>query len=264
MSLALSSYRPAALREFSYWLHRYRRTWRGTVVISVVNPLLFLIAMGAGLGRLVNDNDSSYLNGHPYLEFFAPGLLAAAVMQGAFVDSAGPVFQSSRARGNYRAAAATPMRPSDIFAGHLLFMTLRAAMSSLAFIVVAVATGAVTGHSALLLFPAALLTGLAFAAPLAAWAVTVTGAGRISGVFRFVLLPLYMFSGTFFSPSQLPDRLHTVVSLTPLYHGIQLCRDLALGTTTAVGTTVHIAYLVAMAVAGIFAGLRTYHHHLHG
>ncbi|WP_328914155.1 ABC transporter permease [Streptomyces sp. NBC_00223] len=255
---------PPALREFGYWLHRYRRTWRGTVVVSVANPLLFLAAMGAGLGKLVNQGGSDYLHGTPYLHFFAPGLLAAAAMQNAFVDSAGPVFQSTRARGNYRAAAATPMRPSDIFAGHLLFMAMRVASGALAFLLVATVAGAVPWERSLLLLPVATLVGCAFAAPLAAWAVTVTQFTRINGVFRFVLLPLYMFSGTFYSPDQLPGWLHAVVMATPLYHGIQLCRSIALSTASAGPTTVHLLYLVAMATAGVLIGRRTYTRHLHG
>lgn len=254
---------PAALREFGYWLHRYRRTWRGTVVVSVANPLLFLAAMGVSLGRLVDRGGSAYLHGTPYLSFFAPGLLAAAAMQNAFVDSAGPVFQSARQRGNYRAAAATSMRPADILAGHLLFMAFRLATSALAFLVVVVACGAVPWQRSLLLLPAAVLTGMAFAAPLAAWAVTVTRITRLNGVFRFVVLPLYMFSGTFYSTSQLPGWLHAAVSVTPLYQGVQLCRGIALGTATAADSGVHVLYLLTMAAVGLLVGVRTYTRQLH-
>ncbi|MFC4035383.1 ABC transporter permease [Streptomyces polygonati] len=263
MALTFPSAPPPALREFGYWMHRYRRVWRGTVVVSVVNPLLFLAAMGVGLGKLVDHGGSGYLHGASYLTFFAPGLLAAAAMQNAFVDSAGPAFQSARKRGNYRAAAATPMRPADVFAGHLLFMAFRIAISALAFVIVIVATGAVPWRHSPLLLPAALLTGLAFAAPIAAWAITVTQFARINGVFRFVLMPLYMFSGTFYSTEQLPGWLRSVIECTPLYHGIQLCRELALGTATPAATGVHIGYLVAMTTAGFLLGRRTYTRYLH-
>ncbi|MFD0258199.1 ABC transporter permease [Kitasatospora indigofera] len=264
MALLPDLARSPALREFTYWMHRYRRTWRGTVVVNVANPLLFLAAMGVGLGRLVDDGGSDHLHGATYLAFFAPGLLAAAAMQNAFLDSAGPVFQSARQRGNYRAAAATPMRPADIFTGHLLFTGFRVLTSALAFVVVIVATGAVPWRHSLLLLPAALLTGLAFAAPVAAWAVTVTQSTRINGVFRFVLLPMYMFSGTFYSTTQLPDWLQAVVSVTPLYQGIQLCRELALGTAAPLDSGVHVLYLAAMATAGLLLGRRTYTRHLYG
>ncbi|WP_371477000.1 ABC transporter permease [Kitasatospora sp. NBC_00315] len=264
MALSLDPARAPALREFAYWMYRYRRTWRGTVVVNVANPLLFLAAMGVGLGRLVDRGGSDYLHGAPYLTFFAPGLLAAAAMQNAFLDSAGPVFQSARKRGNFRAAAATPMRPADIFTGHLLFTGFRILTSALAFVAVVVVTGAVPWRHCVLLLPAALLTGLAFAAPVSAWAITVTQFTRINGVFRFVLLPLYMFSGTFYSTSQLPDWLHAVVSVTPLYQGIQLCREIALGTADLPDTGVHVLYLAVMAAAGLVLGRRTYARHLYG
>jgi len=249
------------LREFSYWLHRYRRTWRGTIVISVANPLLFLAAIGVGLGRLVDAAASPYLHGAPYLAFFAPGLLAASAMQTGFVESAGPVYQSARVRGNYRAAAITPLRPADIFLGHLLFIGFRLTLSSTAFVLVVIATRAVPIGRALPLIPAAVLTGLAFAAPLAAWAVGVSRPNRIQSLFRFVLLPLYMFSGTFFSPSQLPGWLHHIIVVTPLYQGIALCRGIALGGS---GLTGYAVYLAILAALGVAAGLHTYARNLRG
>ena len=125
--------RVPALRAFGYWMRRYRRTWRGSVVISVVNPLLFLLAMGAGLGRLVDANQSAQLAGTPYLDFLAPGLLAASAMQNAFVEAAYPVFRATRGQGAYPAAAATPLRPGDILAGHLLFVAFRVLTSGVLF-----------------------------------------------------------------------------------------------------------------------------------
>jgi lipooligosaccharide transport system permease protein len=236
-----------ATREFGYWWHRYRRTWRGTIVISVANPLLFVVALGFGLGHLI---DRSSLDGVPYLDFVAPGMLAASAMQTAFIDAAGPVFQSVRARGNYRAAITTPMDPGDILGGHLLFIAFRLAVASLAIIVVITLFGAVpvARTPALLLF--AVLTGLAFAAPIAAYAVTVDRAAKLSVMFRFVILPIYMFSGTFFPSSQLPGWLHPLLWLSPLWHGTELCRGAS--------PVIHSSVLVLVIAAGWLAGRRTY------
>ena len=252
-----------ALREFGYWLHRYRRTWRGTVVISVANPLLFLAALGAGLGKLVDRGGSSYLHGHSYLAFIAPGLLAAMAMQTGYIESAGPVFESAQRRGNYRAAAATPMRPRDILDGHLLFIAFRLLLSAAAFTLVIVAFGVVGPAEGVPLLLAATLTGLAFAAPIAAWSITVTRIDRLQAVYRFVLMPLYMFSGTFFSADQLPGWLHAVVACTPLYQGIALCRSIVDGDATAGGTAVHCGYLAALAVLGHLAARRGFEARLH-
>lgn len=252
-----------ALRELGYWLHRYRRTWRGTVVISIANPLLFLTALGAGLGQLINDSGAAALHGVPYLHFIVPGLLAAASMQTTFVESAGPVMESVRARGNYRAAAATPLTPADILHGHLMFIMLRVALTAVMFTLAGVLFGAVDPGPALLMVPAAVLTGLAFATPVAAWAVTVTRPASLNAMLRFGIMPLYMFSGTFFPVSQLPDAVQVLAAVTPLWHGVELCRTLALGTAGTAGTLVHVGYLVLLAGAGLVLARRSYRRHLH-
>lgn len=251
-----------ALREFGYWMYRYRRTWRGSAVISVVNPLLFILAMGTGLGKLVNAQRAESLHGVPYLHFVAPGLLAAAAMQTAFLEASGPVQQAAQPGGNYRLAVAAPMRPADVFAGHLLFIAFRSAVSAAAVVAVTVAWGAVGVGAGLLLVPAAVLTGLAFAAPVAAFAVAAERRASINAVFRFVVMPLYMFSGTFYPISQLPGWLHTLVLFSPLWHSVALCRAIALHTATAGGTAVHLAVLLGMAAAGTVAGRRTYRRRL--
>jgi ABC-type polysaccharide/polyol phosphate export permease len=208
-----------AFRELGYWLFRYRRTWRGSIVISVANPLLFLTALGLGLGKLINRNGSESLHGHPYVRFILPGMLIAAVMQTAFLEAAGPVMQGARPRGNYRAAASTPLAPADILYGHLMYWTLRS--------------------------------------------VTVTRPSQLNTMFRFVILPLYMFSGTFFPIEQLPAWLRPAAWATPLWHGVDLCRTVALGTATLPGTLIHMGYLSAMAIIGLFVARRSYRRKLY-
>ncbi|MFD4375645.1 ABC transporter permease [Streptomyces sp. NPDC058486] len=254
---------PPALRECAYWLHRYRRTWRGTVVLNVANPLLFLTGIGAGLGTLVHHDDSAALHGLSYLAFLTPGLLAASAMQTAYIDSAHPVHQAVQSKGHYRAASATPLSPVDILYGHLLFNMFKVALSSSAFTAVAVAFGAVDATRAPLVVLATLLVGAAFAAPSAAWAVTAERQSAVLAVLRFGVMPMFMFSGTFFPLTQLPEWLQAVVQLTPLWHGVELCRTAAFGTATAAGTAAHIGYLAVLAFVGLLAGRRTYRRHLH-
>jgi lipooligosaccharide transport system permease protein len=245
-----------ALREFRYrWTH-YVRNWRGSIVTSVANPLLFLIAIGVGLGRMVHPAGSV-----SYLDFFAPGMLAAASMQNGIVESAFPVSWS-KAR-SYRVAAASPLHPVDILAGHLLFMTVRIAMSATAFYLVMLAFGAADGPLAVLALPAAVLTGLAFAVPAAAWSVTVDSPDRIGTLFKWVVMPLYLFSGTFFSVDQLPPVLRAVAYASPLWHGADLCRSLTLGTAGWAVTSVHIGYLTAIVLIGLWFARRTFTRNLH-
>jgi lipooligosaccharide transport system permease protein len=252
-----------AFRELGYWLFRYRRTWRGSIVISVANPLLFLTALGVGLGKLINRNGSEYLHGHPYLRFILPGMLIAAVMQTTFLEASGPVMQAVRPRGNYRAAASTPLAPADILYGHLMYWTVRAAQNAILFTSVSVLFGAVSWYRGPLLVPIALLVAVAFATPAAAWSVTVTRPSQVTTMFRFVILPLYMFSGTFFPIEQLPAWLQRAAWATPLWHGVDLCRTAALGTATLPGTLIHTGYLSAMAIIGLFVARRNYRRKLY-
>ncbi len=247
-----------AVRELRYWLTNYRRTWRGSIYSSVLSPLLYLGAMGIGLGTLVDAHGTARLGGLSYLAFLAPGLLAAAAMQAAVEESTYPVLGSVKWRRTYYAAAASPLRPADLFHGHLLFTTMRLAMNSAIFLAVMAAFGAVASPWALAALPAAVLTGLAFAAPVEAWAITVTKDTSFALIFRFGLIPLFLFSGTFFPITQLPAWLRPLAYLTPLWHGVALCRSLTLGTASPGGALAHVAYLVAVAAVSIAAGNRSY------
>ena len=251
-----------AVREFRYWLTNYRRTWRGSIYTSFLSPVLYLGAMGLGLGKLVDAHGTARLGGVSYLAFLAPGLLAAAAMQSGIEESTYPVLGSVKWRRTYYAAAASPLRPADIFHGHLLFTIMRLVMNSAIFLVVMAAFGAITSPWVLAAVPVAVLTGLAFAAPIEAWAVTVSKDTSFALVFRFGMIPLFLFSGTFFPVTQLPAWIRPLAYATPLWHGVALCRSLSLGTATVGGTLVHVGYLAALAAVSIVVGNRTYRRRL--
>lgn len=251
-----------AVREFRYWLTNYRRTWRGSIYTSFLSPVLYLGAMGLGLGKLVDAHGTARLGGVSYLAFLAPGLLAAAAMQSGIEESTYPVLGSVKWRRTYYAAAASPLRPADIFHGHLLFTIMRLAMNSAIFLVVMAAFGAITTPWVLAAMPVAVLTGLAFAAPIEAWAITVSKDTSFALVFRFGMIPLFLFSGTFFPVTQLPVWIRPLAYATPLWHGVALCRSLSLGTATLGGALVHVGYLTALAAVSIVVGNRTYRRRL--
>ena len=127
-------------------------------------------------------------------------------MQTGYIEGGGRVAAAAGWVGSYRTAATTPLEPGEILAGHLLFIAFRLLTSSAAFVAVMAVFGVGAGWWVLAALPAALLTGLAFAAPVAAWAVGLRSIGKIQAGFRFVLMPMYMFSGTFFALDQLPHR----------------------------------------------------------
>lgn len=251
-----------AVREFRYWLTNYRRTWRGSIYTSFLSPVLYLGAMGLGLGKLVDAHGTARLGGVSYLAFLAPGLLAAAAMQSGIEESTYPVLGSVKWRRTYYAAAASPLRPADIFHGHLLFTIMRLAMNSAIFLVVMAGFGAITSPWVLAAVPVAVLTGLAFAAPIEAWAITVSKDTSFALVFRFGMIPLFLFSGTFFPVTQLPVWIRPLAYATPLWHGVALCRSLSLGTATLGGALVHVGYLAALAAVSIAVGNRTYRRRL--
>jgi len=253
-----------AVRAFQFWLVNYRRTWRGTIYSSILMPVLYLGAMGLGLGTLVDKHGTGGLGGVSYLVFLAPGLMAATAMQTAVGESLYPVFSAVKWQQTYQAAAATPLKPGDIFRGHLLFTTMRLTMNMIIFLVIMSAFGAVRSAWAVTAVPVAVLTGLAFATPLDAFAVTQKKNDQAFNIiFRFGMIPLFLFSGTFFPVTQLPGWIRPLAYATPLWHGVALCRALSLGSADLAGALGHIAYLAGVAVAGLIAGERTYRRRLH-
>jgi lipooligosaccharide transport system permease protein len=251
-----------AYRQFRYWVTYSRRTWRGTVLSAICGPALYLTAMGIGLGTLV-DHGSGLPGGVRYLDFVAPGVLAATAMQSAFGEGTYPVLGSVKWFGNYWAAVNTPQRPEDVVAGHAALVLLR--ISAVTGIFFAFMSGFGTLHSALaiLAWPAAVLTGAAFLLPIMAYVITLDSDSKLNTLFRFVMTPLFLFSGTFFPWQQLPQWAHPIAYATPLWHGVELCRSLTLGTATWAAALVHVAYLLAFAAGGYAVARVTYRRRLY-
>jgi lipooligosaccharide transport system permease protein len=247
---------PLPLRSFAYWAYQYKRTWRGSLTSSFLTPVLFLAAMGVGLGSLVSRNASasSRLGGVSYLAFIAPGLLAATAMQVAAQESTYPVMGAIKWIRTYHAMLATPLRVIDVLVGHLAWMAVRLLLVSTIFVTVMSAFGAAESWTVIFAIPAAVLTGMAFAAPIAAFAATRENDAAFSAMFRFLVIPMFLFSGTFFPVQQLPAALQPVAYLTPLWHGVDLCRSLAFGHIPPARTVLHVVYLSAWVVAGVLAG----------
>jgi lipooligosaccharide transport system permease protein len=136
-------------------------------------------------------------------------------------------------------------------------------MNSIVFLIVMVAFGAVRSAWAIASVPAAVLTGLAFAAPIEAYAITREKDGSFSLLFRFGVIPLFLFSGTFFPVTQLPVVVRPLAYVTPLWHGVELCRSLSLGTAQLIPSIGHTCYLLAVTAAGVYAGSLTYRRRLY-
>ncbi len=233
----------------------FRRMWRGSVTVSFLNPIFFLLSIGLLLGKLV-DRSSPDLGGLSYLEFVAPALLATTAMQTAASETTFPVKAGLKWLQTYHAVVSTPVRVGELVAGILTWTGIRVVVAVSVFAVVAAAGGAFESPLAALAPLAALLCGLAFGAVLAAITSTVEGDDWLAAIFRFGLVPLFLFSGTFFPVEQLPDWIEPLAWATPLWHGVELCRALASGQVEALPTVVHVVYLVVVTAVGALLAVR--------
>lgn len=239
----------------SWHARAYRKTWRATITVAFLNPLFFLLSIGVLLGQVI-DEGAAELGGLTYLEFVAPGLLAATAMQIGTNEASFPVMAGIKWARTYHAVVATPVRVSELFLGLFGWVAVRIVAAAAIFTAVSAAMGAFRSPWAVLAPLAALGCGLAFAAALAALASALEDSSWMTGIFRFVILPLFLFSGTFFPVSQLPGWLEPVAWATPLWHGVTLCRDLAAGTGQLGPALGHAAYLVAFTLVGAGLALR--------
>jgi lipooligosaccharide transport system permease protein len=242
---------PTIIRATEVWARTYRRTWRGSAFSTVLTPVLFLAAMGAGLGSLVDEGRGHQaLGGLDYLTFLAPGLLAASAMQTGATEAMYPVMARIKWIGSYHAMLATPIGVTELAGGQLLWISARVAITSVVFVAVMAIAGVVESAWVVLAIPAAVLTGMAFAAPIAAYTASVRNEYALSTLLRFGILPSFLLSGTFFPLDQLPTWLQVVAHVLPLWHGVTLCRSLALGTAGVLPSLGHAAYLVLWIAAG--------------
>jgi lipooligosaccharide transport system permease protein len=237
----------------------YRHTWRGSLFTSFLQPTLFLVAIGIGVGTLVDRGGVPLPEGVGFLAFLAPGLLAAACMQTGTFESSWSILAKISWQRNYDAIFATPMRIVDIVIGELAWLAVRLTTVATAFVLVMAAFRVPRSPLVVLAIPAAVITGLAFASVIMAFAATIKSNGNAFNViFRFILTPLFLFSGTFFPISRLPAALGTVAAFTPLYHGVALTRALTLGTLGSAEWIVHVGYLTIMLMAGAAAAVWTF------
>jgi lipooligosaccharide transport system permease protein len=248
---------PIGFRAASLLMERNLRATRHGVRLLLsgfFEPVFYLFSLGIGIGALVG---GVTFDGHlvRYQVFVAPGLLAASAMNGAVMDSTFNVFWKLKYARIYDSVLATPLDTRAIAVGEVSWALLRGAAYAATFIVVLLISGYVTSWWALLALPAATLIGLAFAGAGMA-ATTWMRSWQDFDLVQLVVLPMFLFSATFYPLSTYPHALRLVVELTPLYHAVALERQLLLGAVDAVAL-VHVAYLVALGLTGMWiAGRR--------
>jgi lipooligosaccharide transport system permease protein len=240
----------------------YRRTWRGSVISTFMNPILYLLAMGLGLGSLVDAGGGTTQLDFGYLEFIAPGLLAAATMTTAAGESLFPVMAGMKWTKHYNTALSTPVSSRDLVIGHFGWVAFRILFTAVVFTGVMVAFGTISISRALLVLPPAVFAGLAFAGPITAYGAQLENETGLTAVFRFVITPLFLFSGTFFPIDQLPGWMQPVAYVTPLWHGVETTRAAALGIDSAWHPALHLAVMLAFLVVGAAIADRFYRRRL--
>jgi lipooligosaccharide transport system permease protein len=239
------------LRVVEYNVRSARRYWRSLVINGLATPLLYVLALGVGLGTVVDRHRDQAL-GVPYLQFVAPALLTAAGLQIAAGDATYPVLGAFRWERTFHGMAVTPLRPREICDGTLLFIALRVSVNSAVYLAIMACFGATRSWWAVWCIPVATLTAMAFAAPLVAVAATVeSDAGPFNAIRRFIVTPMFLFSGTFYPISQLPHWGRWLAWISPLWHGTQLARGAALGGSDGAAVVGHVAYLAAWLVIGL-------------
>jgi lipooligosaccharide transport system permease protein len=226
----------------------YRRNWY-VFLAGFAEPILYLLSIGVGVGGLVGDLHGAGGRPVPYETFVAPGLLAAAAMSGAIFDTTFNFFVKFKYMHTYDAMLATPMRAGEVATGEVVWALLRGTIYATGFLLTMLVLGLVESGWAVLAVPAAVLIGLGFAG--AGLAATTWMRSFIDFDYvNLAIVPLFLFSATFFPISRYPDALEWIVRFTPLYQGVALERGLILGDIRWT-LLLNAAYLAAMGWVGI-------------
>jgi lipooligosaccharide transport system permease protein len=234
-------------------LRAFRRSWL-VIVSGFFEPVFYLFSLGIGLGTLIGTVDAGGGRQVSYAVFVAPAMLASSAMNGAVFDSTMNVFFKLKYAKLYDSVLATPLGPRDVAVGEIGWAQLRGAIYAAMFMLVMLLAGLLTSWWALLALPAAVLIGVAFAGVGMA-ATTWMRSWQDFELVTLAVLPMFLFSATFFPLSTYPPALRWLVEALPLYHAVELIRGLCLGVVDA-GMLWHIGYLLVLGLAGIVVAAR--------
>ncbi|HEU4571926.1 MAG TPA: ABC transporter permease [Candidatus Limnocylindrales bacterium] len=226
----------------------YRRTWL-VLVSGFFEPLFYLLGIGFGLGALIGSVPGPNGEQIPYGVFVAPGLLATSAMNGAIYESTFNVFFKLRYAKTYDAILSTPLGIRDVAAGEVGWSLIRGGLYAVGFLVVILVLGLARSPLAILCVPGALLIGFAFASVGMA-ATTWIRSWQDFDFIVVVTLPLFLFSATFYPITAYPEPIRTLVTLSPLYQGVSLLRQLTTGAIDP-SIVVNVVYLTVLGMVGI-------------
>ena len=238
-----------SLRLVERNLFVYKHSWL-VLLSGFFEPLFYLLSIGFGLGALVGAIPGPGGEPIPYQLFVAPALLASSAMNGAIMESTFNFFFKLNYNKTFTSILSTPLSPGDVAVGELTWALMRGGLYAIGFMVVMIVLGLVVSPWVVLAVPAALLVGFAFGAVGMA-ATSFMKTWQDFDLIQLVILPLFLFSATFYPIETYPDALRVVVQLTPLYQGVDLIRSLTVGAISPI-LLFHVAYLLVMGFAGLY------------
>ena len=250
-----------------YYAETYLRGARAYLLSIILNavgtPLLYMLAMGVGLGGLLDRNGTT-VDGVSYLVFVAPAIMVATASQSAFGESTYPIMGGFKWQRTYFGPTATPMDPAQIAWGHLVGVAVRFTAQSIAFWLIMVAFGAAPSGWSWVAIPISTLTALSLAAPMQAFAATLENEGaQFTSIQRFVIMPMFLFAGTFFALDSMPIYLQWIGWISPIWHGSQLARWATYGMSEPGWlVAIHLIVLVVLTVVSAALAARTYRRRL--
>jgi lipooligosaccharide transport system permease protein len=261
---AQARWRASALYVAEYRLRNMWK-WRGAIIaFGLGNPVLYLASVGLGVGMLVDANSPDGVDGVPYLVFLAPALMAAAALQGGMDEVMFPTLAGFVWQKLFFAMRATSLTGAQIADGVLLAAAVRVLFTTVAYWLALLLFGAVEWGTALPLIVVSTASGLCFAALIMAVTANVTDdGGFLSLIGRVVIMPMFLFSGTFYPLASLPIALQWIGWVSPLWHATELGRWLSYGQPLPPWQiVVSIAYLLALGVAGLMVARRRFERRL--
>jgi lipooligosaccharide transport system permease protein len=227
----------------------YRRTW--TVIVSgFFEPLFYLVGIGYGLGRLIGDVTGPGGEPIPYSMFVAPALLASGAMNGAVAEATFNFFFKLNYNRTFQSILATPLTVRDVAVGEIVWALIRGGLYAIGVVGVIWVMGLVASPWALLAVPAALLLGFA-AGAVGMAATSFMRTPQDFDLINIVILPMFLFSATFYPIETYPETVRGIVAWTPLYQGVALIRGLTVGVVGP-EMLVHVAYLLVMGGIGLY------------
>jgi len=233
--------------------------WAGIILFAaVINPTLYLVSIGIGVGSLIDANKG--VDGVSYLTFLAPALLASAAIQGSSDEVIFPTMAGFKWERTFFGMRSTPLTARQISLGIFLAAMVRTIISVVIYWIVLYLFGALESDTAWLAMPAALFAGAAMAAVMLALAAKIENENFFFTIVgRFIMIPMFLFSGTFYPLSQMPVFLQFFGWISPLWHATEIGRYLTYDyPLPGAKLFMHIGVLATMIVVGLFLSARVF------